>query len=148
MSIHIESVNDSNKEYFLRKSEEFYLSDAVAHNIPYEYHQNALKEMLNSDTYIQGFVIKHNHENAGFAVLNKSFSREVGGVVIWIEELFIEPPFQGKGIGSYFFTWLEENFKAARYRLEVEPDNTDAKALYERLGYERLIYEQYIKDEK
>ena len=34
----------------------------------------------------------------------------------------------------------------ARFRLEVEEDNTRAAALYERLGYKPLDYKQMIKE--
>ena len=56
------------------------------------------------------------------------------------------PAYQGKGLGSFFFRFVEENRPAARYRLEVEPENTGAVRLYERLGYRALPYAQMIKE--
>lgn len=38
--------------------------------------------------------------------------------------------------------------KAARLRLEAEPDNTGAIRLYKRLGFEELPYKQLIKPMK
>ena len=72
--------------------------------------------------------------------------REVGGMVVWIEELYILPGHQGKGLGSAFFAWLEKNVPAVRYRLEAEPENVRAMSLYKRLGYEVLPYVQMIKE--
>ena len=39
-----------------------------------------------------------------------------------------------------------ERCPAARYRLEIEPDNDRARALYERLGFEALPYCQMIRE--
>ena len=147
MTILIENIKACHKDYFMKMSQAFYKSEAVAHDIAYEYHEKAWAEMMASDTYIEGFIIKHDDENAGYALLNKAYSREVGGVVIWIEELFIEEKFQGNGLATYFFNWLRENYKAARYRLEVEPDNFKAIDLYKRWGFERLGYDQYVLDQ-
>ena len=47
-------------------------------------------------------------------------------------------------MGTAFFAWLLENRPAARYRLETEPDNVRAKALYRRQGFEFLNYESFI----
>ena len=54
--------------------------------------------------------------------------------------------YKRQGLGSAFFAWLEQNVPAVRYRLEAEPDNARAMALYKRLGYEVLPYVQMIKD--
>ena len=64
----------------------------------------------------------------------------------WVEELYVRPAFQGRGCARQFFTWLEEHFPAARYRLEVEPENERAMALYRRVGFEPLPYAQMILD--
>ena len=67
-------------------------------------------------------------------------------MVVWIEELYLRPDFRSHGIGSEFFAFLEQEHPAARYRLEIEPDNERAAKLYRSRGYEVLPYVQMIKD--
>ena len=68
--------------------------------------------------------------------------------VLWLEELYIRPEFQGQGLGSHYFAWLQEAYgdKVARMRLEVEPENERARALYARMGFSDLPYLQMHKD--
>lgn len=142
----IQTLTAEDREEFLSLSRDFYRSDAVLHEIDESCHIHAFDEMMRSGEYLLGYLLKCDGKTAGYAVLNKMFMREVGGTVVWIEELYITPPFQGKGLGSAFFAWLEQNVPAVRYRLEAEPDNARAMALYKRLGYEVLPYVQMIKD--
>lgn len=142
----IQTLTAEDREEFLSLSRDFYRSAAVLHEIDESCHIHAFDEMMRSDEYLLGYLLKCDGKTAGYAVLNKMFMREVGGTVVWIEELYITPPFQGKGLGSAFFAWLEQNVPAVRYRLEAEPDNARAMALYKRLGYEVLPYVQMIKD--
>ena len=146
--LNVRKITQKDKEEFLRMSHEFYRSDAVLHEIEEKCHLNAFDEMMRSDTYLMGYLLECDGQTAGYAVLNKMFMREVGGVVVWTEELYILPEYQGKGLGSAFFKWLEKNVPAARYRLEAEPDNIRAMALYKRLGYEVLPYVQMIKEQR
>lgn len=87
-------------------------------------------------------------KTAGYALLARSFSQEAGGMVTWIEELYIRPEFQGHGLGTAFFQFLEaqNDGTVKRYRLEYEPDNLRGAALYRRLGFTPLTYGQMIKD--
>ncbi len=100
---------------------------------------------MRSDEYIECFIFEHEGETAGYALIAKTFSPEAGGVVVWIEELYVREGFRGKGLGKAFFAYMEQNYNVSRYRLEVEPDNVRAKKLYSALGYKKLPYEQMIK---
>mgnify|MGYP002740687863 FL=1 len=46
------------------------------------------------------------------------------------------------------FSFVSEYYagRAARFRLEVEPDNEGARRLYGRLGYEELPYVQMVRE--
>ena len=139
-------ISPADKELFLAMSREFYDSDAVFHNIPERYHQAAFEELMRSTDYAEGFLLEQDGQACGYALLAKSFSREAGGIVIWIEELYLRPQARGKGLGGFFFDWLTQNRPAARYRLEVEPENEGAVRLYRRKGFLPLPYGQMTRD--
>ncbi len=138
-------ITGADKDLFLALSNEFYNSAAVLCPIPQKFHENTFGELMRSSDYLEGYIFEKNGKVCGFSVLNKMYCHEAGGLVVWIEELYVRPEFQGLGIGSAFFSWVEKNIPAARYRLEVEPENERACALYSRLGYEKLEYMQMYK---
>ena len=122
------------KRAFLEMSREFYSSDAVLHAVDPSFHEKAFAELLRSGTYLTCFVFECGDRVAGYALLSKMFSREAGGMVVWIEEIYVRSAFRGRGVGGAFFAWLRANVPAIRYRLEVEPSNERAQSLYRRLA--------------
>ena len=95
-----------------------------------------------------GCIIEKDGVIAGYALLCKTWSQEAGGKTVWIDELYVLPEFRGQGIGHEFFDQLQKIEPAARYRLEIEPDNLRAKALYESMGFEDFDYRQLVMDIK
>ena len=134
------------KRAFLEMSLEFYSSDAVLHAVDPSFHEKAFAELLRSGTYLTCFVFECGDRVAGYALLSKMFSREAGGMVVWIEEIYVRSAFRGRGVGGAFFAWLRANVPAIRYRLEVEPSNERAQSLYRRLGFSELPYVQMVLD--
>ena len=132
---------------FYTMAEEFSHSDAVLHPIPAEYHRRAFSEMMRSGQYLSGYIFTDGDNTAGFAVTNRMMQHEAGGVMVWVEDLYIRPAYRGQGLGSRFLAWLEEQLRgdAVMLRLETEPENERAQELYYRLGYENLNYLQMIK---
>lgn len=136
----------SDREVYLKMVEEFYHSDAVLRPVPIEYHINTFNEIMRSDEYLECYMLENCGEAVGFALLSKSFSPEVGGPIVWVEEIYIREGYRGKGIGKAFFAFMHEKLHASRYRLEIEPDNKRAEALYSSLGYTELGYKQMVRD--
>ena len=146
----VRRVTERDREEFIRLSELFYHSSAVLHPVPREYHAALFDEAMRSDAYTEAFLLEEEGRAVGFGVIAKTFSREAGGMVLWLEELFLCENCRGRGYGRKFFDFIEKyarekDFK--RIRLEVEPENTRAQALYERLGYQHLPYLQMVKEE-
>lgn len=144
----IRKIHKQDEADFLQLCKEFYTSDAVLHPVPESYHKATFDELMRSQDYAEGYLFEVEGKTAGYALLSKTFSQEVGGLVVWLEELYIRNAFQGKGLGSAFLAYLEENrpTQVKRFRLEVEPDNTGAVSLYKRKGYEVLGYMQMVKE--
>ena len=102
---------------------------------------------LTSDEFARLFVSLQREvdgEAAGYAILSRSFSPESGSPICWIEELYIRKAYRGHGLGTKFFSSVRKEFPSARLRLEVEPENTGAVALYKRLGFTPLEYVSYV----
>ena len=143
----VRKITWNDRETFLALTREFYASDAVLHDVPDTYHTDAFAEMMRSQAYISGYLIECDGAVAGYGLTARSYSHEAGGPVVWLEELYIRAEFRSRGLGSEFFRQVtEENRDARRFRLEVEPENVRAIALYQRLGYENLPYVQMIRD--
>lgn len=136
------------REAYLRMAHDFYHSPAVLHPVPDGYLEAAFDEMIRSDVYADGFLLEGDGgERMGYVLTAKSFSQECGGQCVWVEELYVLPPYQGRGLGTQVFRLLEEYYPhCRRFRLEVEPENEGAARLYRRLGYQALGYDQYVKD--
>ena len=139
-------VTQNDRELYLAMAERFYSSDAVAHSVPRVYLERTFDELMRSEDYALCYFFRHEDKTAGYALLAKTFSQEAGGPVVWVEELWLEPEFRGLGLGGAFLRQLPQLVPAARYRLEVEPDNVRAKALYARCGFEPLGYEQMLRE--
>ena len=137
----------SDREMFLKLAEEFYHSPAVEHPVPRQNLERTYQEIITRDTYAEGYFLEYSGIIVGYALLSKTFSQEAGGIVVWIEELYLLPSYRSLGLGRAFFQFVHERFpNAARLRLEVEKDNTRAISLYEKMGFSVLPYEQMIKE--
>ena len=80
-------------------------------------------------------------------MIAKSYSTEAGGHCVWIEDIYVLPEFRGKGLGTAFLKFVQNQFpKAVRIRLEAEPENEKAMSVYRAAGFTELGYTQLIID--
>mgnify|MGYP005975150463 FL=1 len=144
----IRKIEKTDRELFLRLTREFYASPAVLHPVPDSYHTAVFEEMMRSDLYAEGYFLEYDGIPSGYALLAKTYSHEAGGLVVWIEEIYTVPEMRGKGLGREFFAFLERQYGASamRLRLETEPENKKAEALYKKLGFQELGYRQFVKE--
>lgn len=144
----IRKMRSEDKKTYMEMAREFYHSDAVLHPVPDTYFERTADEALRSDVYAEIFLFECENEAAGYGLIAKTYSQEAGGMVWWIEEVYVREAFRSKGIGRELFAYLDKVKGSAvtRMRLEVEEDNTRAVALYKKLGYKPLEYAQMIKD--
>ena len=127
---------------------EFYHSPAVLHPVPESYFLRTCQELAAGSPFAEAYMLEYDNMPAGYALLAKTYSNEAGGLVIWIEEVYIRPKYRGCGLGGSFFQYIKDTYSgsAARLRLEVEDDNIGAIRLYDRLGYKKLAYTQMIQE--
>ena len=74
---------------------------------------------------------------AGHAVLSVRFAMEFGGLIGYIDDLFVRPAFRRQGAARAALDALIEECRRRECRallVEVDPGNALAQALYRRLG--------------
>lgn len=143
----IRKLEHKDKDEFIRMQLEFYSSEAVLHEVPVSYHERTFSEAVKGSPYIDAFIILDGEDYVGYSITAKTYSGEVGGMAVWLEELYIREGYRGKGIGSEFIEYAFKFYADyARVRLEVEHDNEGAIKLYEKLGFYELPYMQMVKD--
>ena len=109
-----------------------------------------LDELFRSDSLQRACLLEQDGETAGYGLLSLKYSHEAGGLELWVEELYVRPAFRGRGLGHEFFAWLRGLSAAEhirRIRLETEPENERAAALYARMGFSPLGYCQMFREE-
>lgn len=138
----IRKFEKEDREAVFQMMRVFYNSEAVMHTAPDEILYKDIDDCLSELPFIEGFVFVEGEEIAGYAMTAKSYTTEYGGICIWVEDLYVKEKFRGSGIGSTFFSWIEEYYgkEAVRYKLEVELKNEKAISVYKRAGYEKLHY--------
>ena len=141
-------ITKEDKALYFDFVDKFYHTDAVNAPVPAENYEVTFNEMLRSDDYVKGYIFEYEGVPCGFALLSKTFSQEAGGLSVTIEEIYLEPEYRGKGMGTAFFEFLKREIPAMRFRIEVEDDNDGAKRLYERMGFELLPYLQMVIDKQ
>lgn len=142
----IRKIRPEDREIYLQMAREFYHSEAVLRPVPERHFSDAFEEMMRSEDYLTGLIFEYEGQVAGYCLLCRSYTQEAGGRVVWVDEIYVRPKFQGLGLGHALFEALEQIAPAARYRLEIEPDNVRAEQLYRRLGFEDLPYRQMMRE--
>jgi len=100
--------------------------------------EKSVEKLLSNGTLGEIWLIKKFDKLIGYAVICFSFSIELGGRAAFIDELYIEAPARGKGIGTEILRRLKEHMRShdvVAILLEVDQLNEPAKSLYVQLGF-------------
>ncbi|PWL43905.1 GNAT family N-acetyltransferase [Christensenella sp. MSJ-20] len=140
----IRSMRPEDRSDYLDMTHEFHHSSAVLHPTPRAYRERTFDHIVGGSPFVRGYILEEEEGPAGYGIVVFSYSTERGGMILWVEELYVRSAFQGRGLGTGFFRYLKEEFGTLPkgYRLEVAPDNEGAARLYQRLGYRDVQYRQ------
>ena len=127
----IRRMNISDKDSFFNMSKEFYESGAALQNIPERNIIRTFDTIISGSPYADAYIISSDGNPAGYALLAITYSNEAGGIVAWIEEIYILNEYRGKGLGAKLIEFIEEEYKD--------------KAVNQFSGYEMVEY--LVKDE-
>ena len=126
----------------------FYASDALLVHPSEEVLRKTLTDALADTPYLEAFGFEEKGILAGYGMVAMSYSTEAGGLCAWIEDIYIAPEYRGKGFGTSFLAFVKNRYenRVARIRLEAEPENERAMAVYHKAGFEVLGYTQLVKE--
>ena len=141
----IENMTKEHAQEVIEMMRVFYTSPAVHTNGSEEIFRNDVENCINDSPYLEGYVFTENDMLLGYAMVAKSFSTEYGKPCIWIEDIYIKSEYRGRGLGSRFFTFIEDKYPTALLRLEVEEENERAVHVYRKNGFEVMPYMEMKK---
>ena len=144
----IRKITKADRDEYIKMAEGFYRSDAVSHAIPRDNFENAFKEAVNGNPFIELYILEQEGVTAGYAAVAVTYTTEGGGKTVWLDELYVKEQFRGKGLGRSVIRFLQSDNSVKRIRLEVTPENERAKALYRSEGFEECEYRQMIFENK
>ena len=142
----IRLLDKPDEKFVIDLMREFYSSEAVSTNGSDEIFLRDINECTAGSPYAEGYVFEINGEIVGYAMLAKSFCTEFGKRAVWIEDIFVKKEYRGQKIGSQFIEYVTKKFDGYIIRLEVEKDNQNAIALYEKYGFTYLPYSEMKKE--
>jgi len=124
----------------------FYASDALLIHPKEAVLRKTLTDALSDTPYLEGFCFEEAGLLVGYGMVAMSYSTEAGGQCAWIEDIYIEPNCRGKGYGSCFLKFVKQRYAGVvtRIRMEAEPENQRAMAVYRKAGYDTLGYTQLV----
>mgnify|MGYP002508343672 CR=1 FL=1 len=141
-------IRPEDREIVIPMVEQFYTTDAVDHPVPRQIIARTFDDVANPDQpLIRGVLLYDREVLVGYFYLSYCYSCEVGGMCIFIEELFLREECRGKGYGQQAMEWLLAEYpNCRRLRLEVTQANQRAIRLYEKYGFQYLNYDQMVLD--
>ena len=78
---------------------------------------------MRSRAYADGCMLEEDGESVGFGLVAKTWSREAGGMTLWLEELFILPQYRSRGLGSALvLEFLLYYLTKPKYQLKVREE--------------------------
>ena len=144
MDIAIRKMQRGDAEVVINMMRKFYNSPAVATNGSEKIFAANVENCLDDSICAAGFVFVDGEKIIGYGITARGYATEFGGECIWIEDIFIEAEYRGRGVGTKFIRYVKELYPDKILRLETEPDNDAALNLYERLGFKKLPYLELV----
>ena len=100
--------------------------------------EKTVERLLNDETLGEVWLIRKSDHLIGYIVVCFGYSIEFGGREVVIDELYIESPERGMGVGAEVLERLKELVRAhdvVAIQLEVDQRNERANSLYVQSGF-------------
>lgn len=144
------TFKEQDRKDFIEMCLDFYSGEAVLHSISKENITKTFEAIIHGNPYIMGHIIELDREIVGYSLFWLYWSNEIGGLMCFIDEIYVKAEYRGQRLGTEYLEFLKGVYKdlVVGFRLEVSMKNNRATKLYERLGFESLNYDQMIRIKK
>ena len=145
---YIREMKSEDKSVIMPMVITFYHSPAVEHDVDTAVLERTFDAATDAAIpSISGIVMMEDEKVVGYGYVTGYYATEVGGLCMFMEEMYFTPECRGKGYGTKAYQWIVEHYpEYKRFRIEVTESNKDAKRLYERWGFRFLEYNQMVLD--
>ena len=103
------------------------------------------RQFFSSAEFGRAWLFSVGDELAGYVILTLGYSFEYRGREAFVDELYVEEKFRGRGVGRRAMEFVEERARELgvnAIHLEVDRGNDAALGLYRRTGY--VDHERYL----
>jgi GNAT superfamily N-acetyltransferase len=103
------------------------------------------RQFFSSAEFGRAWLFSAGGELAGYVILTLGYSFEYRGREAFVDELYVEEKFRGKGLGRRAMEFVEDRareFGVNAIHLEVDRGNDAALGLYRRTGY--VDHDRYL----
>ena len=149
MEIHIRKADVRDECTLFEMIRVFYASPAVLSDVPEEVIRQDISACFDPKLPLDGYIFEADGMAAGYAFVTQCYGTEYGGMVAWLEDLYLKPEYRGLHIASAFFRFLQAEYNSCvRIKLEAEAENEHAIAVYKSRGFEISPYYEMVLDPK
>ena len=134
--MHFRAATTADLPAFLTLHERFFAEEG------YPYHRErivaAAERLIATPAFGRLVLIEAEGAVVGYLVVTFGYSLEFHGRDAFVDELYVDEPYRGRGAGRKALGMAEEICSAegiAALHLEVEHENEKARELYRRAGY-------------
>lgn len=146
MATNFTPTTPSELPYILKMMEDFYAIDTYPFD-PDIWKKN-VEHFMSNPHLGRIYTIRQDQDIAGYLVLTFIYSFEYQGLIAFVDELYILPAFQKKGIGQKTMEFIDEKSVELGLKtllLEIEGHNERALGLYLRNGFEKNKRDLLVK---
>ncbi len=123
-----------------RRCLQLYANDPGVRVVTFDDVATTLSHALAHPDRLMVLILERGEQVVGYAFIHQLWSNELGGLVAFVDELFLDEPVRGGGVATAFFEALPSFLPVVAIDLEVTPKNVRARGLYERLGFKPQLY--------
>ena len=107
----IREIKSDDKIDFIKMCMDFYNTDGVDHSIPVSNMEKTFNLLMEGLDFAKAYVCEKNNKTVGYILLALTYSNEAGGMVVWLDEIYVKPEFRSQGIGSELIDFVIEKYK-------------------------------------